>query len=85
MTASPLLIFVSLAHFALCGVAVWKWKKPFYRLPPFLLATAEPFILGWENILTGIITMNLLTAAFLVALRIEEIWPFKRSGRSRSC
>ena len=76
--ASPLIIFVSLAHIALCGVAVWKWKKPVYRLPPFLVATAEPIILGWENIVVGIIAMNIATAGFIAALRIEEIWVPKK-------
>lgn len=73
----PPIIFVSLMWLALCGVAVWKWKKPIYRLPPFLMATAEPIILGWENIVVGIIAMNLVTAGFLAALRIEEIWERK--------
>ena len=76
--ASPLIIFVSLAHIALCGVAVWKWKKFLYRLPPFLVATAGPVIFGWENIVVGIITMNLVTAGFIAALRIEEIWVPKK-------
>lgn len=79
LTTSPLVIFVSLVWLALCGIAVWKWKKPLYRVPPFILATAEPFILGWENIVLGIIAMNAVTAGFIFALRIEEIWVTKKS------
>ena len=75
---SPLVIFTSLVWLASCGVAVWKWKKFVYRLPPFLVATVEPVVLGWENIVVGIITMNLVTAGFIAALRIEEIWVPKK-------
>lgn len=78
--ASPLVIFISLAWLASCGVAVWKWRKPVYRLPPFLVATVGPVIFGWENIVVGIITMNLVTAGFIAALRIEEIWVSKKPG-----
>ena len=75
---SPLVIFTSLVWLASCGVAVWKWKKFVYRLPPFLVATVGPVVLGWENIVVGIITMNLVTAGFIAALRIEEIWVPKK-------
>lgn len=83
LAASPLVILVSLVHLALCGVAVWKWKNPIYRLPPFLVATAEPFMYEWDNIVVGIITMNLTTAAFLAALRIEEMWKTKKPEKEK--
>ena len=77
-SASPFIIFVSLIWLVAAGVAAWKWDKPLYRLPPFFVATLEPIILEWENIVVGIITMNIVTALFIGALRLEELWSKKR-------
>lgn len=54
-------------------MAVWKWENLIYRIPPFVVATIEPFLYGWDNIMEGIIAMNIGTAAFLFALRLEEM------------
>ena len=78
MSASPLVIFISVIWFVSAGVAAWKWEKPLYRLPPFLVATVEPVLLEWENIVVGIITMNVVTALFIGALRLEELWSKRR-------
>ena len=61
-------LVVSLSWFALCLIAIWKWERPFYRVFPFLMATVEPVILGWDELVLGAIVMNVLTAGMLWSL-----------------
>ena len=68
-------LIVSLSWFAACLIAIWKWERPFYRVFPFLIATMEPVLLGWDELVQGIVVMNVVTAGML--------WSLSLGGRSR--
>lgn len=68
-------LVVSLSWFVTCLIAIWKWERPFYRVVPFLMATMEPVLLGWDELVQGIIVMNVVTAGML--------WSLSLGGRSK--
>jgi len=65
---APASLTAFLILFGTVAFAAWKWENLPLRALPFLVATLTPILLGWDNILYGIIVINLATAGLLIGL-----------------
>lgn len=69
-TISPLEIAFFLVWLGTVFVAVWKWKYLILRVLPFGVATLEPVIMGWKDLVMGVLIMNVVTGGILASLML---------------
>ena len=69
-TISPLQIALFIAWSGAVLVAVWKWKYLILRVLPFVIATLGPVVMGWKDLVMGVLIMNIVTGGILASLML---------------